>query len=241
MAFKQAYKKKYKYQNSYSRKKYAYKRRYGGKYMSRRTIEPGKGYDTLVNKSNGVMPARYITKHTYNIPVSLVIGAGITQNQIYRGNGIWDPDQSGTGTSASGFTLMSTVYNHHRVYASAIEITACNTGDFPIIFWIVPTRTATAINLAQAKSYPYYKEVILAEQSGGSSVKKILHFCKTTSITDISNRDFDLQASGGANPAQQWYWICGAVAADGATATSCTISVRITYYTEWSGMKAQQT
>lgn len=230
---------RYRYYKKKLSKSSGPKRRYK-RFSTTKSIKPGKGYDTLVNRSNGVMPVKFITRHTYNIPVTLVIGAGITQNQIYRGNGIWDPDQSGTGATASGFTLMTSIYNHHRVYSSGIEVTVCNTGDFPVIFWVIPTRTATALNLAQAKGYPYYKEIICAEQSGGSSVKKIKHYCNTSVITDINTRDFDLQATGAANPGQQWYWICGAVAADGATATSCTMSVRITYYTEWSGLKAAQ-
>lgn len=208
---------------------------------TKRKIPAGKAYDTVVNKSDGPMPARFITRHTYNTPINYSLVANSVTTQIYRGNGLNDPDQSGTGTTAAGYTVLNTAYTYNRVYACAIEATVCNTGDVPIIFFIVPTRTAAALNLVSAKSLPYYKEVICAEQSGGSSVKKLYHFAKTGVLMDTATRDFDLQAAGGSNPTQQWYWICGMSCVDGVSTGSGTVSVRITYYTEWNSLRTMAT
>lgn len=228
------------YKKSYRKRKRSIGRFRGRKrrYTTKRRIPAGQAYGTLVNRSNGVMPVSYITRHTYNTTQVAAIPANSTVNHAYRGNGIWDPDQTGAGTSAAGVSLLTTVYSYNRVYASSIEITICNTGDAPIIAFIIPTRTATALNLPSARFYPYYKEAIIAEQSGGTSVKKVIHFCKTSTIMDISTRDFDLQAAANAQPTQQWYWIIGVCTVDSAATSSASISVRITYYTQWNGLKA---
>lgn len=231
------------YRKRYPRKGkgYSRRRRYKRRYSTKRKISPGKAYQTVVNKSDGYMPAKFITRHTYNTPINYSLVSGSVTTQIYRGNGLNDPDQSGAGTTASGYTLLNTAYSYNRVYACSIEATVCNTGDIPIIFFIVPTRTATALTLVSAKSYSMYKEVICAEQSGGSSIKKLYHYARTGDIMDISTRDFDLQAASGGNPTQQWYWVCGMSTVDGVSVGTGTVSVRITYYTEWNSLKAQAT
>lgn len=224
-----------------SRSKGTYKKRYKKYYKSSKKIPAGFGYNTLVNKSNGVMPAKYITRHTYNAPVIYPVSGSAVTQQIYRGNSLYDPDQTGVGTTASGYNLMTTIYSYYRVYASAIEFTVTNTGDIPCIFYAVPTRTASALTLTSAKSYPYYKEVIVGEQSGGNSIKKLKVYCVTSVIMDVNSRDFDLQGAAGSNPLQQWYWICGALSIDGLSTGSVVVSPVVTYYTEWNSLRAAAT
>lgn len=231
MRSSKSYKKRSSYFTRKSRKSY----RRG--YRTSKRIKPSQGYGTLVNKCNTTMPAKFITRHTYNTPVVFsVTGAAVTP-QVFRGNSLYDPDQTGVGTTASGYTPMTTWYSYFRVYASSIEFTVANTGSYPVIYFCVPSRTSAAISITDAKSLPYYKEVIVAAKDGGSSVRKLKVFAKGVTITGVNQTDFDVIGAVGSNPQQQWYWVTGAVSADGINASSVSVSNRITYFTEWSGLK----
>lgn len=231
------YRKKYK---KGRRSSYRRKRRYS-RYTTTKKIPASYGYNTLVNRSNGVMPAKYITRHTYNTPIVYsASGSSVTQ-QIFRGNSLYDPDQTGTGTTASGYTNMTAFYSYSRTYASSIEFTVASTGSYPFIFFCVPVRTTTALTLASAKSYPYYKEVIVSASDGGAAVRKLNVFCRGKTIMDINDNDFEVIASNNSNPNQQWFWFTGVVSADGVNTVTCSVSSIITYYTEWSGFKANAT
>lgn len=231
----------------YKRKRYGgryrprrYKRRYKS-YKSKKRISAATGYKTLVNKANAVMPAKFITRHTYNTPIVYSASGSTVTQQIFRGNSLYDPDQTGVGATASGYTNMTAFYSYSRTYASAIEFTIASTGSYPFIFFCVPVRTTTALTLASAKSYPYYKEVIVSASDGGSAVRKLYVYCKGKTIMDINDHDFEVIASNGSNPNQQWFWFTGVVSADGINTVSCSVSSIITYYTEWSGFKANAT
>lgn len=192
--------------------------------------------NVLFNKSNGVMPEKFITRHKYITPINFTTTLGVSAVQIYRANGIYDPDQTGTGVVATGFTTMSGMYSYHRVYACSINITVTNTSATPIIFSIVPTRTATSIQYLAAKSYSDYKEIIVG-QSAGPSTKTIHHFINIGKFMDLQSREKDLMASGNNNPGEQCYWVVLATSADGTTASSCTAILDMTYYAEWNGLK----
>lgn len=231
----------YKRKRSYKSSKRSFKRgRFRG-YKTKKHIKAGYGYNTLVNKANAVMPAKFITRHTYNTPIVYSASGSTVTQQIFRGNSLYDPDQTGVGATASGYTNMTAFYSYSRTYASAIEFTIASTGSYPFIFFCVPVRTTTALTLASAKSYPYYKEVIVSASDGGSAVRKLYVYCKGKTIMDINDHDFEVIAANGSNPNQQWFWFTGVVSADGTNTVSCSVSSIITYYTEWSGFKANAT
>lgn len=227
----------YRSGDSYRNRYYKKRRRYNGnKYSTKRIIPAGIARNLTINRSNGVMPERFITRHKYIVPINFTTVGGISTVQAYRGNGIYDPDQTGVGVVATGFATMATMYSYHRVYASSFKATVQCTGNMGVIYSVLPSRTSTSIQYLAAKSYPNYKEIVLGDHSGPST-RTIYHFVKTGQFMDLQSREKDLMANGNNNPGEQWYWMTLATSIDTTTNTECTGVMEITYYTEWSGLK----
>lgn len=158
---------------------------------------------------------------------------------VYRGNTIYDPDETFAGSTVAAYTLYSSQYSQYCVLASKCSITYYNTNSFPVIVSLWPTlnpndaNTVTTINAML--SQPYIKWKQLAPGGGNSQSQKTItsymSAAKLEGRSDIANTDSYI-SNMGANPAQQWHWIVQVYSAFNTSATSVFYSSHLTYYTK---------
>jgi hypothetical protein len=83
-------------------------------------------------------PARHRGTISYSNVGALTAAAGaMSANQVYRLNSIYDPDYSGSGSTALGWTQLSAIWYRKRVVAATVELTVQNLAGFPLSVWCV--------------------------------------------------------------------------------------------------------
>ncbi len=77
--------------------------------------------------ATAVGPKTLIRRLRYCTRITLNPGAGgAAQNHFFRANGMFDPDQSGTGHQPLGFDQYMLLYDHYKVISSSIQVKALN-------------------------------------------------------------------------------------------------------------------
>lgn len=184
------------------------------------------------------MPQTLITKFQYttNIPYS---SYPTPQIYVFRGNGPYDPDASGTGTQPIGFDAMTTFYGYYEVYASKIEVTLINEMTSSLTMAIVPAITTTdAVDFLTTKAMPLGKTIICGPKGSGSENKTLINYCRTFDVFGLkAGTDTDIGAAMTSNPTRQWYWPVVLESADQSSTITCNVLVVITYYVILSNRK----
>jgi len=93
------------------------KRKYNGRrrkpaYKQSRNAVLGLGFPKMIK----------IT-HKYHDTINVVCTSGIVQSQIFRANGLNDPDYTGSGHQPLFFDEMASIYDHYTVIGSKIKVT----------------------------------------------------------------------------------------------------------------------
>ncbi len=157
---------------------------------------------------NGI-PDSMKTKLVYK-DIQSVTAVAPLLNLVYRGNSVFDPDQTGTGHQPRYFDTYASLYTKYRVDKSKITIKAMNvSGTASVIFGIVPITILTYTTwpeyaeLPRAKTADHLMAVAQrygAELQYGASTSAIL------GLTNIQLQDDDYGASVTTNPSHQWFW-----------------------------------
>lgn len=159
----------------------------------------------------------------------------------FRGNSIYDPNQSGTGTQPLAFDQWAAFYKQFYVAASKIKIRAWNSGDQAITLNIFPS--VDIISSSDSITYemwnqPYNKRISLSEIL---NMKRISHYMTTAKMfsNKLPSADMEFYCSAIADvPSDhQWYWNVQAMGFAGQTVTAMNLSVEceVTYYVKCIG------
>ncbi len=106
--------KRRRFRRSPIRRSLGFRRRFGGRYRTQNI----RGWGRL-----GGFPNRMGFKHTYTAQKSLVSEAfGAQQEQVFRLNGMHDPDQSGTGNQPNFYDDLATYYRMYRVKGCLVRV-----------------------------------------------------------------------------------------------------------------------
>lgn len=156
----------------------------------------------------------------------------VSDEYVYTGNGIFDPNVTGGGGQPMGFDEWCGFYLRHRVIGATISVELSNLTASPLHFTIFPSLLSTgAANIQEAMAQPYNTRVNV----GGISAYPIATLDASMSSSKIwgQNVNFDdlFAGSNSANPTRLWYWVLNAFNADNATLVVYTILVKITYKT----------
>jgi len=166
---------------------------------------------------------------------------------VFSGNGLFDPDITGTGNQPINFDDWSAIYLRYRCYGSRIEVncvtggSATGTGMFQLA--LAPRHLSTALSTlssqnsaigqlyAQSSFYNGGMTTSSAHtlvQRSSITTAKILGY-KTSAIDD----DDTLQAQTSANPSHQWYWHLMASMVDQSATGTIYYHVKIFYDVEF--------
>ncbi len=184
---------------------------------------------------------RYLT---YESVLGLTEGAaGAGAFNSYRLNSIYDPDYTGTGTAALGYSTYAYLFGRYRVLGCRVilrfvDATAVPSGGqiVGVIFNANGTFTANPLNWP---SQPYAHSKILQGTSGGAncvaSFNLVPDLAKVAGVTKAQfKQDQDYSATFGSNPVTSLYahvFLTGKLSSSAETAR---VEVRLIYDVEFS-------
>jgi len=172
--------------------------------------------------------------------IAVIANSAAAGRQQFSMNSLFDPDFTGTGSQPEFYDQLSTLYNRYRVYGCAIKVallpfSAGTQVNVPTNVVLVPSAQSVAslsvddcagLPRAQNRVCTGNMDYKTTTMIGSHSVSEIL------GVKDVEGAD-RLQALITASPSEQCLWSIVARTADGVTATSFAVSVRLTYDCEF--------
>jgi hypothetical protein len=159
--------------------------------------------------------------------------AATAHNQIYRGNGPYDPDYTGLGVQPLGFDELSALYVNHRVIKSDVKVTYGNLCGANAMVCVIPVLATTTFAAKEAAMCMPHSKWMTIGQVNGVSTNRLTHSMETHTILgcprSVVQNDSDLWGDVGSVPAVQWFWYVYSGSTDSATTQVGTLSVEIQY------------
>lgn len=227
------------YRRSYTRKS-SFRRR--SRFVRKRSKfnRPGKKV-TSVRQRGTFIADKTLCKLKFVQTSNFSSGSELTEGfQVYRGNSIFDPDQTGTGARPYGTAQYQALYNNYVVYGSSIEVVVVpttnnvDTGALQTIVFPGTTSSWGQTTLDQLREIPYAHS---NEQSIYGGAYKVKHYFDTGKVfgltrKEITYRESEYGALFTASPSTQWYWniYLAPLSQDVASAWTGTIQTKIIYY-----------
>lgn len=161
----------------------------------------------LRNNERSVVPSIMQTTFPYTTKLTHTVPIGLVSDNTYRGNSIYDPDLTGTGTRANGNYEWSSLYDRYKVISSRITVTfsAANGLTGPAECYIIPNRDSSPLtaSIATVRNYPNSVRCILT----GGETKSLVLYCRTATMYGTRTAD-DVGFAAGftANPTAIFYY-----------------------------------
>lgn len=179
--------------------------------------------------------------HRYCQTFNNVSSTGVTAVQRFRTNGMYDPDQTGTGHQPMFFDQLAALYNHYVVIGSKITVKC------------VPSTSTTVpqfvgVNINDDSSLPGGVDVNTINEQPDSVFRQIAYAPdKPITITRkwSAKKRFggsilantELQGTPTTDPTEQSFFTLYNVAVDGASNVGCWMTVTIEYIAIWKELK----
>ncbi len=172
------------------------------------------------------------------VKLKYVTGQNLTAagnvDRVYRGNGAFDPDQSGAGMQPYGWDEWAAFYTKYICYGSSIKVMGKSTVNLLTVLGVVPKLNTTSEGFTELVGEPYGKFTMINSNAAGNTTK-IKHFMTTRKMfgldkNQVGNADYTGTVATGT-PASEFYWHVIVDDATGSTGTTnVTVLVEITYY-----------
>lgn len=209
---------------------------------------------TRTKMSPLIVPDISRTKLRYVDRIQLTPTLGFNALQQYRGNSIFDPDFTGTGSSVVGLAQWSLFYEKYLVRASKIKFQVVelqsdeNPNDETVECALLPTARATvSSNDPQRLGENTYGKfrVMFPQTNGSPNTTWMGSYMSTAKIRATSKQqvtsDSSFHSVVTTNPSTQWYWNIMLQCADEASTHTYLVYVTITYYVEFFERKELST
>lgn len=232
---------------SYAKRSGMRRKRASPKFKSRYNSRPHGGF------SSSPFPATLYKVLTYSddiVPLG-VTTAGLPAILDYRGNSMFDPDETGVGSQPKyfdtycGATGGNAPYGRYNVMASKLVLDIMPDPTLPsaqnlMEVAILPLRGAAGTspfqNITDMSERPYVKTRVIGN-SNASAFTRMTYFCKTKQLFGGQNtNELDFSANYNANPASgnSWRWHIGLVNIQTGALSGAYIRARIKYYVQFT-------
>jgi len=179
--------------------------------------------------------ARVTLRYVQELSIASTAGAYTTN--VFRGNGAFDPDQTGTGAQPVWYDDYSAMYNRNRCLGSRIFVVptqSTNTGLCTYVGITPQHQTTSMATVAQAVSQPYTEFTSCSPYSPTRVLSQSMGTSKYLGYPGGGMMGSDaLENLYSASPAHQWYWHVWMRSADGSTSITNSIIVIIDYDLLW--------
>jgi hypothetical protein len=203
-----------------------------------RKFEPTPG---LAISASPLGPSAVRLAMTYSTTTNMTSTVGALATYIFAGNGLFDPDITGSGLQPLGFDQWATLYQRYRGIASLIEVsfsapaaTSNLTGSFDVA--LTPSNTSSVFSSWTAAAASPFAKSKTFNAFGAPGVKMVSKM-DTAVMLGVSHEavlsDDILQASVSANPTDMWFWHICAVTSDLTTTSTIYMATRVTYLVDF--------
>ncbi len=174
------------------------------------------------------------------------IGAPIV-NVIFRGNNIFDPDQTGVGQQPYGFDQMAALYKSYRVLGSELSVTFnSSAGSNNTRCCLIPTSTEpfAPLGIENVLFNKRARATHVGANDGGSAQRKLKAYYSTAAIFGVNKSivkvadDYEALVTGA--PLKEWDWHIFTEHCDGITQVAMCADIELTYYVKWSNPFTQE-
>jgi len=207
-------------------------------------VSRGKAIQNKPFALTGGFPDRSRVRLKY---VEKVLIGNIGQSQVWSGNGLFDPNVTGTGSQPYNFDDWAVQYNRYRCYGSTLKTWCVGfSATYPTTqfsFMIGPRHTTTSVISTQAVlndawAAPYMTIRSESQLNAGytplnNSCKKSMTTAKFLGLSQTEQMSDQYQALTTSQPAHQWYWHTSILAADAASNITAYLYVELTYDVEF--------
>lgn len=196
----------------------------------------GRPTATVVPALGGVSDtARVVLRYTHELTLTSTSGA-YTSN-VFRGNGPFDPDQTGTGAQPVWYDDYSAMYNRYRCVGSRITVTFCHytNSNVALVAGVTPQHQTTSMaSLVFAMAQPYTTVTCNTPHNVGRTVSQALTTAKYLGYSQTGFMGSDaVQCLYSTVPSHQWYWHVFARSVDSSTTLSMAALVYLDYDIIW--------
>lgn len=192
--------------------------------------------------AGNMLAPKAMTKLRYadvQLRTSSVSDAGL---YLYRLNGVYDPDATGTGSQPPGYDNISGMYQNYRVLWAKYKVKALYTSGTSQLSAVWSTTNASAPTSLQAAMSQSDAEVLCHSTTGAGQtvMKKYISMAKAFGVEPAEiETDSDYGSLASTVPVRQAYLAIYTGNSSGSTTSVCTYVVQITYGVEWSSPVTQ--
>lgn len=189
------------------------------------------------------MPASKRILMTYSTNGNVIEGAaGAGATYFYRLNSVYDPDLSGVGTYATGFTTWSALFRNYKVRRVTVRLRGFATGGAATgtIVTMAPIADASTIpaNTGTWRSLRGgVSDIVMPHTDGGKNVvewTKTYDIARWLSVTPSQYaNDMDFSGYSNSNPTRQLNLVVACASFAGASVSGFYFTLDITYEVEW--------
>jgi hypothetical protein len=150
---------------------------------------------------------------------------------VFRMNGPYDPNQTGSGAQPVGWDNMLTFYNQAFCVGSRIEVRVVNNGTVPLQFGIAPTNAANSLGSFDAMEY-YSRDAVFGECDGtGRGGRSVCRRFNQMEVLRFYAQpyDADFVSAGQALPGRNAFWTVAFQSADQTTLVNANVQFRVYY------------
>lgn len=167
--------------------------------------------------------------------MSTSIGSGYYTKNVFAGNSLFDPDQTGVGVQPYGFDPMSSLFGAYHVSASKIKVRFYTTESnvYKVVCTVVPHQDNALdyYDPSDLRVISGAKQHIISSTEGITRGHFIQSYCTTARMfRGTTSKDADFSALVTSNPTRMWYWHVYVDTTDTASEDSVSMDVQITYY-----------
>lgn len=224
----------YKRKRSYGKKRFVRRKRMYKKPMKKNFKK--RTYDSTYVRGTDWMSNSLWNRMEYMSQIFFSSVASPT-NYLYRGNSIYDPDQTGTGTQPLGYANMSAIYTNYECPSCFIRVEFINNTAVPCWIIVTPVITTSDVNTYNSAQGRPGAKIGYCQNNVGVQHVVVTNRSSTSLIRGVKMGETDNIAAVTTNPANQWYWNICIQPCDYASAISGVLNVKLIYKTRWTGRK----
>jgi len=182
--------------------------------------------------------------HKYCEQIQLTSTSGVIQNYFFKCNGMFDPNQTGTGHQPYLFDQVGSLYNHYCVIGSKAKVTFANIGTADSAF-----LCGVYINDDNSNSYssiPFANEVQTGKMRQLTAVNQTpVSITQKWSAKKYFGKnpidDPELQGTPGSDPTELSYFDIMLQANTVSNTITCAVTVEIDYIAVWKEVREVST
>lgn len=224
------------YRKRYKKKPMSIARR--NRYNKRKKYKwlPHNRASRLLLYSPSLMPDTMYVKLKY---VENTTRTAASFSNVFRLNGIYDPNLTGTGHQPMGHDQWNNFYNEYQVYGSAINVRAINSltgNDSEVVLY--PSSNSTALGVGDAKEQPYSKCRLLGNSHSGKNIISLKKYMSVSKYIGRDTKPLAYSSPFGSDPTETIFWVITGRSLDSVSANNITLQVTIIYYVKLFNKKS---